>query len=218
MDMNEDNIEKKGYDKNKEWYYIQEIRDLYRISKTICKKRLRLNKSLLIEGETIKLLKSNRGKKTHLYHFSILNDIFGVRNRPKNFKNRNDRTNFIGTSKWDYIGFLTPPRSTIMDLKYKMKYLYDQLVFSFGNKLGIILFYSIEPNPKDKYYHCHFLIYSKRKIEEISHLKSLLEIIGGVKSKDETPYILRQYDYLNFGYSGSFYSFKEKSVFDEYLN
>jgi hypothetical protein len=88
------------------------------------------------------------------------------------------------------------------------------LILKFGKKSGVKLFYSIEPNPNDKYYHCHFLIYSKIKMEELSHLKYLLEIIGGDKTKDETPFILRQYDYLNFGYTGSFYSFKEKSVFD----
>jgi hypothetical protein len=48
-------------------------------------------------------------------------------------------------------------------------------------------------------------------------LEYLLEIISGVKTKGETPYILRQYDYPKFGYTGSFYSFKEKSVFDELL-
>jgi hypothetical protein len=143
-----------------------------------------------------------------------LNDIFGVRNKPKDIKKRSVRVNYIGTSKWDYIGFITPQRSTLMDLKHKVKYLYDQLILKFGKKSGVKLFYSIEPNPNDKYYHCHFLIYSKIKMEEISHLKYLLEIIGGDKTKDETPYILRQYDYLNFGYTGSFYSFKEKSVFD----
>ena len=54
-------------------------------------------------------------------------------------------------------------------------------------------------------------------MEEISYIKYLLEIIGGDKTKDETPYIIRQYDYFNYGYTGSFYSFKEKSVFDGLL-
>jgi hypothetical protein len=212
MDNNE---EKKRYDKNKDWYNIKEIGALFQITNTICKKRLGLNKSLLTVGETLKLLKSKRGKKTHLYHYSILNDIFGLRNKPKDIKKRSVRVNYIGTSKWDYIGFITPQRSTLMDLKHKVKYMYDQLILKYGKKSGIKLFYSIEPNPNDKYYHCHFLIYSKIKIEELSHLKQLLEIIGGDKTKDETPYIIRQYDYFNYGFIGSFYSFKETSVFDE---
>ena len=214
MDINEEKIR---YDRNKEWYNIKEIGSLFQITNTICKKRLRLNKSLLIEGETLKLLKSKRGKKTHLYHYSILNDIFGVRNKPKDIKKRSVRVNFIGTSKWDYIGFITPKRSTLADLKYKMKYLYNNLLLTYGKKSGIKLFYSLEPNPNDKYYHCHFLIYSKKKMDKTPHLKYLLEIIGGDKTKDETPYIIRHYDYHNFGYTGSFYSFKEKSVFDEIL-
>lgn len=211
MDNNEG---KKEYDKYKVWYNAKEICSLFNIKYTICKKRLRLNKSLLIEGETLKLLKSRRGKKTHLYHFSILNDIFGIRNKPKDIKKKSVRVNFIGTSKWDYIGFITPQRSTLMDLKHKVRYLYNQLSLNYGKKSGIKLFYSLEPNPNDKYYHCHFLIYSKIKMEEISHLKYLLEIIAGDKNKYETPYILREYDYFNYGYTGSFYSFKEKSVFD----
>ena len=211
MDNNEEKI---GYDRNKVWYNTKEICSLFNIKYTICKKRLRLNKSLLIEGETLKLLKSRRGKKTHLYHFSILNDIFGIRNKPKDIKKKSVRVNFIGTSKWDYIGFITPQRSTLMDLKHKVRYLYNQLSLNYGKKSGIKLFYSLEPNPNDKYYHCLFLIYSKIKMEEISHLKYLLEIIAGDKNKYETPYILREYDYFNYGYTGSFYSFKEKSVFD----
>jgi hypothetical protein len=214
MDNNE---EKNEYDKYKEWYNIKEIGSLFQITNTICKKRLGLNKPLLIEGQTLKLLKSRRGKKTHLYHFSILNDIFGIRNKPKDIKKRSVRVDFIGTSKWDYIGFITPQRSSLIDLKYKMEYMYDKLILKYGKKSGIKLFYSLEPNPNDKYYHCHFLIYSKIKMEEISHLKYLLEIIAGDKNKYETPYILREYDYFNYGYTGSFYSFKEKSVFDGLL-
>jgi hypothetical protein len=211
------NEEKIRYERNKEWYNIKEIGSLFQIKNTICKKRLGLNKFLLIEGETLKLLKSKRGKKTHLYHYSILNDIFGVRNKPKDIKEKRVRVNYIGTTKWDYIGFITPQRSTLTDLKYKMKYLHDNLILTYGKKSGIKLFYSLEPNPNDKYYHCHFLVYSKIKLEELSHLKYLLDIIGGGKKKDETPYIVRQYDYLNFGYTGSFYSFKDMSVFDQLL-
>jgi hypothetical protein len=122
------NEEKTRYDRNKEWYNIKEIGSLFQITNTICKKRLRLNKSLLIEGLTLNLLKSKRGKKTHLYYYSILNDIFGVRNKPKDIKKRGVRVNFIGTSKWDYIGFITPQRSNLIDLKHKMKYLYNQLI------------------------------------------------------------------------------------------
>ena len=54
MDNNEEKIR---YDRNQEWYNIKEIGSLFQITNTICKKRLRLNKSLLIEGETLKLLK-----------------------------------------------------------------------------------------------------------------------------------------------------------------
>lgn len=219
MDNNEvDKVKEKYiYDKNDVWYDMSKISLLYDLSHTICKKRLRLNKSKLIEGVSLKTFQSRHGKRTHLYHYSILDDIFGIRKKPSHIKISKVRMNYIGTSKWDYIGFITPQRSTLTDLKYKMKYMFEQLVLKYGKKSGIKLFYSLEPNPNDKYYHSHFLLYSKIKMEEISHFKYLLEIIGGDKTKDKTPYILRQYDYQNFGYSGSFYSFKDKSVFDDLL-
>jgi hypothetical protein len=45
MDINEEKIR---YDRNKEWYNIKELGSLFQITNTICKKRLGLNKPLLI--------------------------------------------------------------------------------------------------------------------------------------------------------------------------
>jgi hypothetical protein len=207
----------KEYNKEQQWYTTSQISHLFQISKTICKKRIKLNKSLLEENQTIISIKSKKGKDTNLYHFSILNDIFGLRKKPAHLTDKIDKMNYIGTSKWDYIGFITPKRSSISDLKHKMNYFHNQLILHYGKKSGIKVFYSIEPNPIDNYFHCHFLINSKDKITDSSLIKELLEIISGEKSKYETPFILRQYDYLNFGYSGSFYSFKERSVYDELM-
>ena len=210
------NEEKIRYERNKEWYNIKEIGSLFQIKNTICKKRLGLNKFLLIEGETLKLLKSKRGKKTHLYHYSILNDIFGVRNKPKDIKEKRVRVNYIGTTKWDYIGFITPQRSTLTDLKYKMKYLHDNLILTYGKKSGIKLFYSLEPNPNDKYYHSHFLIDCTKDILELSEIENKLKIICEQNTSKDSRIHIEKYD-TNYGKDGAIYSSKEIRYFYEVL-
>jgi hypothetical protein len=199
------------------WFNIDELNSHFKISKTIIKKRIKNNPNLLIQDKTIHSIKSKKGKPTNYFHISILNDLLGTRNKPRNFKIKLARRTYIGTSTWDYIGTILPERSTINDLKNKMRFLLERLETKLGKRKGLKLFYSIEPNTEDKYYHCHFLIYSKTKSIDISLLKNELEIIAGDKTKDRTPYLIKPYDYMNFGFSGSFYSFKDKSVFDEYM-
>ncbi len=205
------------YNKEQLWYNIKELTSLFGVSKTIINKRINKNQSLLIEDKTFRTIKSKQGKQTNQYHYSILNEVFGVRNTPRHIKIKLVRRNYIGTSTWDFIGTILPERSTINDLKHKMRFLFERLETKLGKRKGIKLVYSIEPNTEDKYYHGHFLIYSKTKSIDLSLLKNELEIIAGDKTKDRTPYLIKPYDYLNFGFSGSFYSFKDKSVFDEYL-
>lgn len=205
------------YNKEQLWYNIKELTSLFRVSKTIITKRLNKYQFLLIEDKTFRTIKSKQGKQTNQYHYSILNKLLGTRNKPRDIKIKLVRRNYIGTSTWDFIGTILPERSTINDLKHKMRFLLERLETKLGKRKGIKLFYSIEPNTEDKYYHCHFLIHSKTKSIDLSLLKNELEIIAGDKTKDRTPYLIKPYDYLNFGFSGSFYSFKDKSVFDEYL-
>jgi hypothetical protein len=199
------------------WFNIDELKSLFKISKTIIKKRIKNNTPLLIKNKTIHSIKSKKGKPTNYYHISILNDLLGIRKKPKSFSLLKDRRNYIGTSKWDYLGTINPERSTITDLKHKMRFFYNQLILKFGKKKGIKLFYSIEPNPNDKYFHSHFLIRSNTTIENTSFLLEKLNIIGGDKTKDRTPVQFNTYDFDKYQFSGSFYWFKDKSVFDEYL-
>jgi hypothetical protein len=205
------------YNKELIWYNINELNSLFGLSKTIIKKRLKKYSHLLIENKTFNSIKSKKGKQTNYYHSSILNDVFGTRNKPQLLSNTEIRRKYIGTSKWDLIGTITPERSTILDLQYKMRFFKDQVRLKYGKRYGIKLFYSIEPNPIDKYYHSHFLISSKIKIEDLTIINNLLEVIAGEKVKDKTPVKLEKYDFEKYGFTGSFYSFKHKSVFDEYL-
>jgi hypothetical protein len=199
------------------WYSINELNNLFGLSKTIIKRRIKNNSDLLVPDKTIKSIKSQKGKQTNLYHFQILNKVFGVRNKPQLFSLVEVRRKYIGSSKWDFIGTILPERSSVLDLQYKMKYLNQQIRSIYGKRYGIKLFYSIEPNPIDKYYHSHFLISSKIKIEDLTIINNLLEVIAGEKVKDKTPVKLEKYDFEKYGFTGSFYSFKHKSVFDEYL-
>lgn len=52
-------------------------------------------------------------------------------------------------------------------------------------------------------------------MQDSSILNVFWRLLEGTKTKDKTPYLLSQYDYLNFGNTGSFYTIKEKSIFDE---
>lgn len=203
------------YNKEQIWYNINELNTLLGLSKTIIKKRFKENSHLLIQNKTINSTKSKKGKQTNLYHLSILNDVFGTRNKPLFISNTEIRRKYIGTSKWDYIGTILPERASIRDIQYKMRYFNEQIRLKFGKKTGVKLFYSIEPNTNDKYFHCHFLLNSKTKINELSFFHDQLNIIGGDKTKDRTPVQLNKYDFTHHGFSGSFYSFKHKSVFDE---
>jgi hypothetical protein len=205
------------YNKEQLWYNINELTSLFGLSKTIIKKRLNKSQLLLVEDKTFRTIKSKKGKPTNYYHISILNELLGTRNKPRHIKIKLARRTYIGTSTWDYIGTILPERSTINDLKNKMRFLFERLETILGKRKGIKLFYSIEPNTEDKYFHCHFLIYSKTKSIDISLLKNELETIAGDKTKNRTPYLIKTYDYMNFGFSGSFYSFKDKSVFDVLL-
>jgi hypothetical protein len=205
------------YNKEQIWYNINELNTLLGLSKTIIKKRFKENSHLLIQNKTVNSIKSKKGKQTNLFHLSILNDVFGTRNKPLFISNTEIRRKYIGTSKWDFIGTILPERASIRDIQYKMRYFNDQIRLKFGKKTGVKLFYSIEPNPNDKYFHCHFLLNSKTKINELSFIHEQLNIIGGDKTKDRTPVLLKEYDFTNHGFSGSFYSFKDKSVFDELL-
>jgi hypothetical protein len=205
------------YNKEQLWYNINELNSLFGLSKTIIKKRLKIYSHLLIENITFNSIKSKKGKQTNYYHSSILNDVFGTRNKPQLLSNTEIRRKYIGTSIWDFIGTITPERSTILDLQYKMRFFNDKIRLRYGKKIGLKLFYSIEPNPNDKYYHCHFLIKSNYKFDDLTFITEQLTIIGGDKTKNKTPVKIEVYDFENNGFSGSYYSFKDKSVFDEYL-
>jgi hypothetical protein len=206
------------YNKEQIWYNINELNTLLGLSKTIIKKRFKEYSHLLIQNKTINSTKSKKGKQMNLYHSSILSDVFGTRNKPLCIFNTEIRRKYIGTSKWDYIGTILPERASVRDVQYKMRYFNEQIRLKYGKKTGIKLFYSIEPNTNDKYFHCHFLLNSKTKLNELSFIHEQLNIIGGDKTKDRTPVLLKEYDFTNHGFSGSFYSFKHKSVFDELLN
>jgi len=94
------------YNKEQIWYSINELNTLLGLSKTIIKKRFKENSNLLLQNKTVNSIKSKKGKQTNLYHLSILNDVFGTRNKPLFISNTEIRRKYIGTLKWDYNGYL----------------------------------------------------------------------------------------------------------------
>jgi hypothetical protein len=127
------------YNKEQIWYNIKELNTLLGLSKTIIKKRFKEYSHLLLQNNTFNSTKSKKGKQTNLYHLSILNDVFGTRNKPLFMSNTEIRRKYIGTSKWDFIGTVLPERASFIDIQYKMRYFNEQIRLKFGKKRGIKL-------------------------------------------------------------------------------
>jgi hypothetical protein len=147
-----------------------------------------------------------------------LKRIFSVKRIPNNLTDKEVRRKYIGTTNWGIIGNIVPVSSTVYELVKKMEFVFCEL-----KKLDkkLILFYSIEPNPKDKYFHAHFLMNTNLSINVIKEFLSLI-------CDNNTPYekriFIEKYNYLDHQFSGSFYSFKtstndkgENSVHDDLL-
>jgi hypothetical protein len=187
------------YYNEKKWYDKKDVLGIFPISeRTYFTKIKNLDERVRIE---VRL--NPNGKKTKLIFFEDLLDVFQVKRTPKNINHLNILSKYIGTKKWDFIGNIIPEKSTISDLQNKMNFLFENL-----KKLDrdSELFYSIEKNSKDNYFHSHILINSKLSRKVIIDFLSLI-------TEENTPKItrmfLKEYDYKHYHFRGSFYSFKD---------
>lgn len=195
---------------NKEWYSKNDILKIYPISNTTYKKRIRN-----LEPNYTKFIKSNSGTPTRLIHHSILDELF--RERRKLSKKEFEQTiKWVRNHHWNFIGNIVPVSSTIEDLKNKMRFLFEELISLQMEKNQIILFYTIEMNPNDKYYHTHFLIDCAKDMLILRDIKDKLAIICEPNTKNESRIHLEEYD-LKFGKNGAIYSSKEERYFYEIL-
>ena len=193
-----------------EWYNKKEILNLYPISITTYKKRIKD-----IDPTKTKFISSKSGSPTRLIHHSILDELFRKRRRLSS-KEFEQTIKWVRNHHWNFIGNIVPVSTTIEDLKNKMRFLFEELKSLQMEKNQIILFYTIEMNPNDNCYHAHFLIDCAKDMLVLGDIKDKLAIICEPNSKSESRIHLEQYD-MKYDKDGAIYSSKEERFFYEML-
>ena len=195
---------------NKQWYNKKEILELYPISIATYKKRIKD-----IDPSKTKFITSKSGSPTRYIHHSVLDELFRKRRRlsPKEF----DLTiRWVRNHYWNYFGDIVPGSSNVDDLKNKMRHLFGELKKLQMEKNQLTLFYAIEKNTEDKYYHAHFLIDCAKDMLVIKDIEDILELICDPNSYKEGRIYLKEYD-LTYEKGGAIYNSKEKRYFYELL-
>jgi hypothetical protein len=202
------------YDSKKVWYNKLDVLNIFPINERTYFRRLKKINKLTNTMFQI----NNQGKKSTLIYFQDLLHFFEINRRPSDLTNKLFRHKYIGTSKWDYIGNIIPGHCEISTLKYKLRFIYKLLKEKDKN---CVLFYSIENNTRDQFFHSHFLI--KTTLQK-SDIYNVLTFCSEENNSKETRIHLEKYNYEKHHFSGSFYSFKmfpnpkgEMSIFDELL-
>lgn len=195
---------------NKEWYSKKEILEFYPLSNATYKNRIKD-----IDPSLTKFIKSTSGSPTRLIHHSIVDELFRKRRRLSQ-KESKQTIKWVRNHYWNYFGDIVPGSSNIDDLKHKMRFLFEKLKKLQTEKSQLTLFYSIEKNTRDNYYHVHFLIDCARDMLVIEDIENQLELICDPNSYKESRIYLKEYD-LKFGKGGAIYNSKKKSRFYELL-
>ena len=194
----------------KEWYNKKEILELYPLSLATYKKRIKN-----IDSSKTKFINSKSGSPTRLIHQSILDELFRKRRRLSS-KEFNQTIKWVRNHYWNFIGNIVPVSSTIQDLKNKMRFLFDELKKLQMEKNQITLYYAIEKNPNDKYYHAHFLIDCAKDMLVVEDIEDKLATICEPNTKNESRIHLEEYN-MKYGKDGAIYSSKEIRFFYEVL-
>lgn len=197
---------------NKEWYNKNEILELYPMGVTTYKKRIRKLNSPKYSKHTRlitkKLSESNLKKiQVREIHKDVLEDLFGNIRRP-NQNNINNVIKWVNNCNWDWFGDIVPSNTLPYELKGKMHFLFNRLKKCVGGDCRMTMFYSIEKNTGDNYYHCHFLIKNGDCILNEKVINENLELISEINTSKETRIYLKAYDYKNYGRRGSNYTLK----------
>ena len=205
------------YDSSIIWYSKKDILNIFPISERTYFRKLNEIKMSI----RTKILKNPKGKPSTLIYYQDLNNVFGKYRKPSNLDDLQTKRKYIGTSDWDIIGNIVPVNCTIKTLKDCMRYIKYFIESKTKVKSKDWFFYSIEKNPNDQFYHSHFLIKTKLKVSQI---EKILDLICETDIENKNRIWVRKYDYNQFNYSGSFYSFKtsfedkgEGSVFNELI-
>lgn len=199
----------------KDWYTKKDILDIYPIGITTYKKRIQKLKEESLKPYTRiisnEMQNSNLGyNKVREIHFSVLDELFCDIRQPS-LDNKEAVKKWVNYTKWDWFCEITPSNSYPSDLKYKMEHFFKQLKKHLKIK-GLILFYNIEKNTRDEYYHSHFLIKDFGNGITKNILYDLLQEICEENSKSEHRIYIDQYDYISYGNRGSNYLLKDMNT------
>jgi hypothetical protein len=186
------------------WYNKQDVLDIFPISERTYFRKLKV---ITTDIRTM-TLKNRQGKNTTLIHYQDLKKLFPIKRIPTNLNDKELVRKYIGTSHWDYVGNITPEKSKKSEIIGKMNFLYSEL-----KKLDkkIILFFHLEENTKDHFYHSHFLINTLLNQQTINEKLNLI-------CENEKGIDLQTYDYQTFHYRGSFSSNKFGKYDTKYSN
>ena len=207
-------------DKNK-WYNKVEIMDIFPIGITTYKNRIRRLKNIKYSPYTKMISKSlvgsNLGKiEERLIHGSVLPELFGDIRIP-NIYNKEKISKWILNKDWEWFCNIVPGNAYPIELKSKMEFFHKKLKELLRCKSKIDIFYSIEQNTKDSYYHCHFLIMSKPRIHSVDQIITLLEMITEENNRKEKRIFVEPYDKDKYQNRGTSYSDKKRSIDYGYL-
>jgi len=194
----------------KEWNTKKDILKTYPISIATYKKRIKD-----IDPSKTKFITSKSGSPTRYIHYSVLDELFRKRRRLSS-KEFEQTIKWVRNHYWNYFGDIVPGSSNVDDLIKKMRYLFDELKKLQMEKNQLILFYAIEKNTEDKYYHAHFLVDCTRDMLVAEDIEDKLELICDPNSYNEGRIYLKEYD-LTYEKGGAIYNSKEIRYFYEVL-
>ena len=194
----------------KQWYTKKEILELYPISNSTYKTRIKN-----IDTSKTKFIPSDVGSPKRLIHVSELDNLFRERRRLSK-RDYKQTIKWVRNHNWNYIGNIVPVSSSIDDLKYKIRFLFEELKKQQIENNQLTLFYTIEKNPNDNYYHSHFLINCEKDMIDQTEIINKLEIICEPNTKQFSRIHLETYD-NKYGKGGAFYSSKQTFYFHELL-
>ena len=197
---------------NKQWYNKQEILNIYPISISTYKRRIKN-----IPPTKTKIVKTERGTPLRLIHESILDEVFRERRRLTKKEKETKIIRYVNNHYWSYKGNIVPVNGTIKNIKAVMKFFFDLLQQHQKNKRDLTLFYSIEKNPNDKYYHAHFLIDCRGDMIEKKKVMDTLKLLCDNNTPGETRIYLKKYD-LFYDKRGAEYATKEENYGYQLLN
>jgi hypothetical protein len=195
----------------KEWYNKSEILQIYPIGLTTYKQRIKKINTPQLSGYTRMVRQSLNESNLKMIekreiHREVLNELFGDVRVP-DLRNIPNVIKWVNNTTWSWFGDVIPSKSFPSELKAKMDYLIRQLNKKRGSS-KVLLFYSIEKNTKDNYFHSHFLIKDESCNLCREVIMECLELISEKNTSKETRIYLKPYDYSNHGTNGSNYTLK----------